>query len=122
MNWRSQREPDGVSLRVVGLKSGWIGSRNIPLVRRIDLHPRRVDWWRVLEDLRRAGIIPRHAAKRIGVPQATLLAWKNNGAEPKYLDGELLTQLWTEATGKERSALPRIQLPWRDQRTLPSQG
>lgn len=74
---------------------------------RIDTHEQRVNWFQVLEDLRRKGIPVASVAKHIGVPKGTVMGWKNDGAEPKYLDGQMLVDLWVGVTGENQHRLPR---------------
>jgi hypothetical protein len=75
---------------------------------RIETDPFRVDWFQVLEDLRRAGIPVASVAAQIRVPKATVMGWKNTGAEPKYADGERLVDLWIGIMLKNRHYLPRV--------------
>lgn len=75
-------------------------------MRRLATSDARIDWFRVLDDLRRHGLPNAQVAKRIGVPTTTLLGWKQ-GAEPKHTDGELLLDLWVGITGSNRHQAPR---------------
>lgn len=61
----------------------------------------------MLDDLRRAGTTIASVSRQIRVPQATVMGWKNTGAEPKYADGERLVDLWIGITLKNRHYLPR---------------
>jgi hypothetical protein len=67
----------------------------------------RVDWFRLITDLNRAGHSTRRFADNLGIPRTTIEGWKA-GAEPKHADGERLIALWCERMGKGREHLPRI--------------
>jgi hypothetical protein len=54
----------------------------------------RVDWWQVLDDLRRVGLGFDAVSKGTGIPVSTLAGYKNLNAEPKHADGSLLVSLW----------------------------
>lgn len=54
----------------------------------------RVDWWQVIEDLRKTGISIEAIAGSTGIPKSTLLGYRNLDAEPKHADGERLRSLW----------------------------
>lgn len=64
----------------------------------------RVDWFRVITDLSRAGHSPNAVSDSIGVARTTLIGWKQ-GAEPRYTEGERLVAYWCKALGKDRSEL-----------------
>jgi hypothetical protein len=57
-------------------------------------HGHRIDWWRMIEDLRRTGLSIDAIADGTKIPKATLMGYRNNDAEPKHADGEQLKQLW----------------------------
>ena len=54
----------------------------------------RVDWWRVIDDLNKAGLGFRGIAQQTQIPLATLAGYKNLNVEPKHADGERLLALW----------------------------
>ena len=54
----------------------------------------RIDWWRMIEDLRRTGLSVEGIADATSIPKSTLLGYRNLDAEPKHADGEQLKQLW----------------------------
>jgi hypothetical protein len=56
----------------------------------------RVDWWRVIEALRKAGLPPNRQAQLIGVGRVTLLGWRNHDAEPRHLHGDRLLRLFSQ--------------------------
>ncbi|QDY47289.1 hypothetical protein DUW70_01420 [Stenotrophomonas maltophilia] len=66
----------------------------------------RIDWFRLLDELARAGVPVSSVAQHMSVPRSTILGWKQ-GAEPKYRDGELLLDLWMAMTGRSRHEAPR---------------
>ncbi len=57
-------------------------------------HGQRVDWWRLLEDLRRAGLSLESISGATKIPKSTLLGYRNLDAEPKHADGSVLVSLW----------------------------
>ena len=68
---------------------------------------RRVDWFKVITQLSRAGLSPHMVSDSIGVPRSTLIGWKQ-GAEPRYTEGERLVSLWCQAMRRDRSKLPMV--------------
>lgn len=54
----------------------------------------RINWWQIIEDLRRTGLSVEGIADGTGIPKSTLLGYRNLDAEPKHADGEQLKQLW----------------------------
>ena len=77
---------------------------------RIETDPFRVDWFQVLTDLQRQGLPSNQVANVIGVPHSTVIGWKNQGAEPKFADGDRLVDLWVGVTGRNRHQVPRAGL------------
>lgn len=75
-------------------------------MRRLATDPDRIDWFRVLADLRRAGAPLASVATAIRVPYSTIQGWRQ-GAEPKFADGERLLRLWAGLTGRELAQVPR---------------
>lgn len=57
-------------------------------------HGQRVDWFRVLDDLRRTGLRFDDVSDGTGIPRATLAGYKNLDVEPKHADGTALLRLW----------------------------
>jgi len=76
-------------------------------MRRLGSLAERVDWFQVLEDLRRAGLPCSAVAKHLRVPHSTVHGWKM-GVEPKHVDGELLVDLWIGITQCNRHQVPRV--------------
>lgn len=67
----------------------------------------RVDWFRLITDLNRAGNSTRRFADNLGIARTTIEGWKA-GSEPKHADGERLIALWCEQLGRSRDQLPMI--------------
>lgn len=61
-------------------------------------HP-RTDWFRVIEDVCRAGYTLRTISHDIDVPISTLHGWKS-GASPDFDDGQRLAKLWRFVMGE----------------------
>lgn len=76
-------------------------------MRRLATDPDRVDWFQVLIDLGKRGVPVMVVSSAIGVPQSTILGWKQ-GAEPKFTDGEKLVALWAGITDRPVEELPRV--------------
>jgi len=68
----------------------------------------RTDWFRVLMDLKRAGMSLESIATAVEVSKSAVIGWKNLDAEPKHGDGERLIALWQQATGCARADLPAV--------------
>lgn len=60
----------------------------------------QIDWFRILADLRNAGMNHCQIAKEINVPRTRLKEWWLNGRTPKFDDGALLVLLWLKKTQK----------------------
>lgn len=66
----------------------------------------RIDWFRVIADLNRAGYSTRGFADSLGIARTTIEGWKA-GSEPKHADGEKLLAWWSQVTGREVGTAPR---------------
>lgn len=44
----------------------------------------RPDWWKITDDLRKAGVTIEQQAHIVGVSKAAVLGWRNLDAEPSY--------------------------------------
>lgn len=66
----------------------------------------RVDWFRVLSDLRRAGMALTLIATVTHSSKTRLLGLRNADAEPKHATGERIIRLWIQQTGLPREKLP----------------
>lgn len=65
----------------------------------------RVDWQRVLLDLRGQSVGHRRLSVLLQVPKSTIDGWAN-GAEPRHADGERLVVAWCSILQRDRSELP----------------
>lgn len=71
---------------------------------------RRVDWWRVIVDLERAGFTHERVAAVCMRSKPWVANLKNTpGTEPRYRDGRVLLSLWTEATSRGFEEVPCLQ-------------
>jgi hypothetical protein len=68
----------------------------------------RVDWFRVLADLKAHGVSLRGIRRQIQIPETTLNYYKQGG-EPKHANGEVLIAFWCQVTNREREQLPMEQ-------------
>ena len=64
--------------------------------------PHRIDWFRVLTDLRVQGYSLHGVSEVTGIPRTTLIGYKDLDVEPRHSDGEALLALW------ERAMLPPL--------------
>ena len=69
----------------------------------------RVDWFRVLMDLKRAGLSLGCTADFVETSKSAVIGWKNDDVEPGHQTGERLIVLWERATGLTRLDLPRVE-------------
>jgi hypothetical protein len=67
----------------------------------------RIDWFRVLTDLDRAGYSGRMVSATLGIPYTTLKAWLYNGSDPRFQDGEAVVGLWIRVTQRAMEDVPR---------------
>lgn len=65
----------------------------------------RIDWFRVIVDLKRLGVSLYGIECETGISRTTVHGYKN-GAEPKHADGELILGLWMRMTSKKREEAP----------------
>ena len=75
------------------------------LIRQVKV--KRVDWFRVLADLRGHGLTLRVITACTEISKSTLLDLRNQDAEPKMQQGELLIALWVRTTGRPADQIPR---------------
>lgn len=52
-----------------------------------------INWFIVINDLKKAGISGREIARRLDVSVSTVVMWKN-GSSPSYEKGVKLVQMW----------------------------
>jgi hypothetical protein len=70
-----------------------------------------IDWPAVVNDLVRGGYSIPAIHARIGIPESTIKGWRNVGAKPCHDKGELIIDLWCNATLRDRSQIPRTNRP-----------
>lgn len=70
--------------------------------------PTRVDWPRILEDLRQKDHSLYDIAGLTGIPKPTLVGYKNDDREPPHAIGSLLLRFWSEVTGNDPDAAPIV--------------
>ena len=58
------------------------------------MQPSRIDWFRILADLRDRGLTHCDVAHEIDVPRTRVRDWYSKGASPRFDDGMLLIMLW----------------------------
>jgi len=68
----------------------------------------RIDWFRVLMDLKRAGLSLETTALFVEMSKSAVISWKNLDCEPGHTSGERLLMLWERSTGMDKSAAPRV--------------
>lgn len=66
----------------------------------------RIDWFKVLMDLKRAGLSLKTTAMFVETSKGAVIGWKDQGCEPSYHHGERLLMLWMRATGLNKSDAP----------------
>lgn len=67
----------------------------------------RVDWFRLLDQLKDVGYSLYAVSHFTGIPKSTLIGYKQ-GSQPSYHHGVRLVAFWAEAGGKEIADVPTI--------------
>lgn len=67
----------------------------------------RVDWFRLLVQLKDEGYSLYAVSHFTGIPKSTLIGHKQ-GSQPLYHQGVLLIQFWAQATGKPLGDVPTV--------------
>jgi hypothetical protein len=67
----------------------------------------RVDWFRLLNQLKDEGYSLYAVSHFTAIPKSTLIGYKN-GSQPSYHQGVCLLQFWSQATGKLLADVPTI--------------
>ena len=67
----------------------------------------RVDWFRLLDQLKDEGYSLYDVAFFTEIPKSTLIGYKN-GSQPRYHDGLRMIQFWSEATGQPIAEVPTV--------------
>lgn len=81
----------------------------------------RVDWFRVLADLRRLGFSQNEVAKQTAISRSTLLGWHLRTSEPAHAAGERLIAFWCTVMDRPRESLPMFD-GYDEQRPRPAQS
>ena len=68
----------------------------------------RVDWFRLLADLKRLGFSLRSLPEHVHIPYETMRDWANKGHEPRHSDGERLIAFWQTVMNRPRESVPMI--------------
>lgn len=64
-----------------------------------DIYPKRLDWRRILDDLKEGGTSIYQAAKILGRPETTVQSWVK-GHEPSYSNGASVLLLHSRVCGE----------------------
>ena len=67
----------------------------------------KVDWFKLLCDLKRSHIALCQIEKDTHIPKSTLLGFKE-GRQPRHDDGEILITYWQQKTKNSRDIVPRL--------------
>lgn len=67
----------------------------------------RVDWFRVLVQLKGEGYSLHMVSHFTEIPKSTLIGYKQ-GSEPRYSDGKRLLSFWAQAAGKAEGDVPTV--------------
>ncbi len=70
----------------------------------------RVDWFRILADLKRMGWSHYAIEGELGIPRASLRNWANLVSTPLHHSGEKLIAFWCTQTQLPREAVPMIEV------------
>lgn len=82
----------------------------------------RVDWFRLMSELKRAGWSLRAMSAATGISKPVLVGLRNYGAEPKHRAGETLIALWCQSTGLGRESIPMETEEYKPRRVMPADG
>ena len=67
----------------------------------------RVDWFRLLDQLKVAGYSLYSVAHFTEIPKSTLIGYKG-GSQPSYHDGVCLVQFWAQSMEKDVAEVPTV--------------
>lgn len=67
----------------------------------------RVDWFRLLAQLKDEGYSLYAVSHFTEIPKSTLIGYKN-GSQPSYHQGVCLLDFWVQATGKDVAEVPTV--------------
>lgn len=68
----------------------------------------RVDWFRILTQLKKEGYSTYAVSHFTRIPRSNLNNYKLTGTQPSYHHGVCLLQFWAEATGNDTTDAPTI--------------
>lgn len=68
----------------------------------------RVDWPRVLEEIRREGYSLSEIAQFTRIPKTNLMGYRNLGAEPLHATGVAILKFWAQTTAKRSDDAPLV--------------
>ena len=67
----------------------------------------RIDWFRIIADLNRAGVSTVRAAKDTNVPKSTIQGWIQESGNPRLEVGLRVIEYWAKKCKKRISDVPR---------------
>lgn len=70
----------------------------------------RVDWRRIVADLRAKHGSHAAVALRVGMQRTALVMLVANRGEPRYNEGRAMLALWADATGGDEASPPMIRV------------
>lgn len=70
----------------------------------------RIDWFRVLEEIRRENYSLSEIAYFTSIPKSTLLGYRNLGAEPRHAAGVVLIRFWSQVTLQDQDRAPTVKV------------
>lgn len=65
-----------------------------------DIYKKKLDWQKILRDIKAAGLSLYEVAKRLGKPESTIQSWWK-GHEPSHSHGQAILELHTKCCGEE---------------------
>lgn len=71
------------------------------------LRRQRIDWFRILTDLEKAGVSCRELSRRLDIPHGTIHGWKSGNCRPKVDEGIIVMEFWAVHFGKRLSEVPK---------------
>lgn len=83
------------------------GARDIARARAFAQSSVRIDWFRLLDQLKAEGYSLYAVAHFTNIPKSTLIGYKE-GSQPPYHLGVCLLRFWSEATGLPVTEAPTI--------------
>lgn len=68
----------------------------------------RIDWFRIIEDVRREGYSLYDIAQYTTIPKSTLMGYRNLGSEPPYDMGVVLLKFWAQVMERSVADAPAV--------------